>query len=124
MQIMLMIALMSLLAQTDAKAQVIAAVGASAMLATMAANWFAPAAPSPWLWGGPILVALVGYVSCYFHPDGLAVGRTSGYFAALARPLPLDYASVGVAGSLLGYWTSSRWHHRAGLPAAASEKRV
>ena len=29
----------------------------------------------------------------------------------LGRPLPVDYASVGVAGSLLGYWTSRRWHH-------------
>jgi len=57
---------------------------------------------------------VIGYVSCYFRPDGIEVGRTSGYFAALARPLPLDYASVGVAGSLMGYWISSRWHHRAG----------
>lgn len=113
MQVLLMIALMSLLAQTDSKSQAMAAVGASAMLAAMAANWFAPASPSPWLWAGPFVVGLIGYLSCYFKPEGIEVGRTSGYFAALARPLPLDYASIGVAGALLGYWTSSRWHQRA-----------
>jgi hypothetical protein len=127
MQVLLMIALMSVLAQTDSKAQAMAAVGASALLASLAANWFAAASPSPWLWAGPIIVALVGYISCYFHPAGMEVGRTSGYFAALARPLPLDYASVGVAGSLLGYWTSTRWHQRAGAGGAATttqEKNV
>ena len=41
------------------------------------------------------------------------VGDVRGYAPALARPLPLDYASAGVAGSLLGYWTGRRWQkHR------------
>jgi hypothetical protein len=31
-------------------------------------------------------------------------GRVTGVFAPLARPLPLDYASFGTAGALLGYW--------------------
>jgi hypothetical protein len=29
----------------------------------------------------------------------------------LARPLPLDYAGSGVAGSIVGYWVSRRWQH-------------
>ena len=119
-QVLLMIALMSLLAQSDAKGQAVCAVAASALLATLAANWFAPASPSPWLWAGPIIVGVVGYVSCYFRPTGIEIGRTGGYFAALARPLPLDYASVGVAASMLGYWMSHDWHERSrAAPAAA-----
>jgi hypothetical protein len=120
-QVLLMIALMSLLAQSDAKGQAMCAVAASALLATLAANWFAPASPSPWLWAGPIIVGAIGYVSCYFRPTGIEIGRTGGYFAALARPLPLDYASVGVAAAMLGYWMSHDWHERARSAPASDD---
>jgi hypothetical protein len=123
-QVLLMIALMSLLAQSDSKAQAICAVAVSALLATLAANRFAPASPSPWLWAGPIIVGMIGYISCYFRPAGMEVGRTSGYFAALARPLPLDYASIGVAASMLGYWMSQGWHARARATPTADSPTV
>ena len=29
--------------------------------------------------------------------------------AALARPLPLDYAAAGPIGALIAYWTSMKW---------------
>lgn len=117
-QVLLMIALMSLLAQSDSKAQATCAVAASALVATLVANWFAPVNASPWLWAGPLVVGLIGYVSCYFRPGAIEVGRTGGYFAALARPLPLDYASLGVAASMVGYWMSRGWHERAhAIPA-------
>ena len=34
-----------------------------------------------------------------------------GILPALARPLPLDYATAGTAGALMGYWTSRKWQH-------------
>ncbi len=106
MQVLLMIALMSLLCRSDTKVQAFASVGVASLVATLGAQWFSPVSPSPWLWTGPLVVALVGYISCYFSSAGMELGRTSGYFAALARPLPLDYASAGVAGALMGYWMS------------------
>jgi hypothetical protein len=105
--------LMLLLCKSDDKAQCLAAVGISALLASMAAHWFAPAAPSPWVWTGPLLVGMIGYLIAYFRARGIEIGRIDGPFAALARPLPLDYASLGVAGAMMGYWTAARWH-RAG----------
>ena len=36
-------------------------------------------------------------------------GRGAGALAALGRPLPLDYASLGPAGAILGYWISRGW---------------
>ena len=39
------------------------------------------------------------------------IGLSRGsLLAPLSRPLPLDYASVGPAGALIGYWMSRRWH--------------
>jgi hypothetical protein len=32
-----------------------------------------------------------------------------GPFAGLVRPLPLDYASAGPAGAILGHWMSRKW---------------
>jgi hypothetical protein len=110
MHILVMIALMTLLAQSDRKAQALASVAISSVLASLLANWFAPASPGIWFWASPLFVGLLGYVAGFFSPAGLEIGRTSGYFAALARPLPLDYASLGTAGAILGYWISSRWH--------------
>lgn len=109
---MLMIGLMSLLCRSDDKGQVLASVGLSSFVAALGAQWFSPVSPSPWLFSGTFIVALVGYISCYFTPAGIVTGRTSGYFAALARPLPLDYASAGVAGALLGYWMGVRRERR------------
>ena len=119
LHVLLMVALTSLLAQTDSKAQAMCAVAASALLAALVANWFAPVSSSPWLWAGPIIVGVIGYVSCYFRPGAIEIGRPGGYFAALARPLPLDYASVGVAASMLGHWMSRGWHERERAAPAA-----
>jgi hypothetical protein len=103
---------MSLLSRTDAKLQTLASVGISSLLAAIGAQYFSPVNASPWLWAGPFIVAVIGYLSSYFSPAGFETGRVSGYFAALARPLPLDYASSGVAGALLGYWSGLKRHAR------------
>ena len=45
---------------------------------------------------------------------GVAIGRPGfggGFLAGLARPLPLDYAGVGTAAALLGYWVRRKSLH-------------
>ena len=50
-----------LLAQSDAKSQVLVAVGLSACAASAATTyWFYPTVDAIWLWIGPLIVALVG----------------------------------------------------------------
>jgi hypothetical protein len=113
--------LVLLLAQTDEKAQVIAAVGVASMLGTMAAHSLFPVSPSAWYWVGPLAVGLIGYGFAYVNADGTwTIGQVSGHFAPLGRPLPLDYAGAGTAGSLLGYWTSRRWQYTKEAEAAAA----
>jgi hypothetical protein len=108
--IIIMSMLMMILCQSDQKAQVLASVLISAMLASMGAHQFVATSPSIWFWSGPLAVALLGYVGTYFSPSGWNIGVARGVFAPLARPQPLDYASWGVAGAIMGYWISRRWH--------------
>jgi hypothetical protein len=105
---------MFLIAQTDAKAQVLAAVGISSFLGACAAYYMYPISPSPWLWTGPLVVGCVGYILAYFEvspADSIwQTGHLTQTLAPLARPLPIDYATFGPAGAILGYWLSRRWH--------------
>jgi hypothetical protein len=105
-----MAVLLFFLCATQDKPQVIATVFASGMLATMAAHQFVPMRPGAWFWMSPLLVGMLGYVSSYFGTPSIDLGEPGGYLAPLARPLPIDYATAGVAGSLIGYWISRRWH--------------
>jgi hypothetical protein len=108
-QIVVTTVLLLLLAQTDQKRQVLAAVGVSSFIGTIAAYFAAPTQPSVWYWIGPIIIAVLGYLATMVAPGGLEIGDPRGPLANLARPLPIDYASVGTAGSILGYWMSRRW---------------
>jgi hypothetical protein len=108
-QIAVMTVGMLLLAQSDAKAQVLMAVGVSAFVGALAVYSVFPVRPSIWFWIGPLFVGAAGYLFAYYNPDGLTLGETRGMLGALARPLPLDYASLGPAGALLGYWMSRKW---------------
>ena len=110
-QVIGMIFLLAVLAQTDGKAQVGWAVVISSLLATLLAHSLFPARPSIWFWSGPFVVALIGYVVAWFGPGPLIGGEVGGYLPQLARPLPLDYAALGTAGALMGYWTSRGWQH-------------
>jgi hypothetical protein len=101
-----MMAMMILLCRSDAKAQSLASVGISAAVAAAVAVQLVKVRSSFWLWIGPLAVALFGYIFASFHAEGLEVGVLHGPLAALARPLPLDYASAGPAGAILGYWMS------------------
>lgn len=104
-----MIVAMSLLCQSDAKAQVLCSVALSAFVGATIAHTLFPVRPGAWYWGGALLVAAVGYIVAYVWPDGWRIGLVGGQFAALARPLPLDYASAAPAGAILGYWISRQW---------------
>lgn len=104
-----MIVGMTILSRSDAKAQVLAAVGISSFLGTLGATALVPARPSAWYWAGPLVVGLIGYVFSFVRPAGIEIGQAYNYLGALARPLPLDYASFGVAGALLGYWSTRSW---------------
>jgi hypothetical protein len=96
---------MMFLCQSEAKNQSLAAVGISSFLATLVAYKYAPVRPSIWYWSGPLIVGLIGYTLAAMGQDAnLAIGSPSGTFAAIARPLPIDYASAGPAGAILGYW--------------------
>jgi hypothetical protein len=104
---------MMLLAESDRKAQVILAVAISSFLGTITAYYFIPTRPSAWYWAAPILVGVIGYGFQYFgNADGWQIGEVRGALAGLARPLPIDYAGAGVAGSVYGYWLSRRWQHQ------------
>ena len=65
---------------------------------------------SAWFWAGPAVVGVAGYVLNYFYNAAGApnvTGHLFGLFAPLSRPLPLDYASAGTVGALLGYWVTT-----------------
>jgi len=108
---------------------VLAAVFVASLLATLLAYSFAPVRPSVWFWMGPLVVGVIGYASGYVNwgrggPSLWKAGLASGFFAPLARPLPLDYASLGPAGAILGYWVSRGWQRAKELEAEAGAERA
>lgn len=105
-QVIVMLLSMLVLAQSDKKMQVLAAVGISAWLGTIASHALFPVRPSIWFWIGPMWVGLIGYLLAFASPEGFNLGYISGTYAALARPLPLDYAGIGTAAAIFGYWSS------------------
>jgi len=127
-----MAVLMMILCRSGERAQVFFAVGISAYVAIWITHAFIPTRPAAWFWAAPILCGVVGYLWAAFGstPTRLAIGEPGGFLAPLARPLPLDYASVGVAAAAWRY-VQSRTHqmHRtieaqrepaAGAPAGAA----
>ena len=117
-QAAIMALVVMILAQTDHKKQVLlsAFVGAFAGTA-VAEHYFRRENAGEWFWMGPLVVGLLGYLgaAAFGSAASAMTGHITGPLAALARPLPLDYASFGVAGALLGYWAAAdhAWLHRA-----------
>ena len=106
-QILVMGVLVYFLAASDRKFQVIAAIGVASFLGTLAAHSMYRVHPSHWFWTGPFVVGAAGYIWAWSQSGDYLVGSAAN---PLARALPLDYASVGVAGSIVAYWMSRRWH--------------
>jgi hypothetical protein len=97
-----------ILARSEDKKQVLAAVAIGSFFAAFLPYWQPGARPSVWYWAGPLAVGLAGYLLAFIAPPpGTDIGRPgypAGFLAALVRPLPLDYASIGTTMALLGYW--------------------
>ena len=97
-----------LAAATDAKSQVLVAVFLGGLLGTVLAEMYArkngARGVTEWFWLAPLIVGAFGYLIAYFTSTTWAIGDPGDGLARLARPLPLDYASAGCAGALLGYW--------------------
>ena len=115
---------MSLLCRTDERMQVTGTLAASAFIAALCTVRFIPAMPSVYFWLAPFGVGVVSYVvTALTGKSMLLIGEPTGSLAALARALPLDYASAGVAGALYGYWVGRTMipaDDRLPAPAAAA----
>jgi hypothetical protein len=109
--VLLMAMFLWLFAASDRKGQCILAVAISSFLATVMTYAVLPVHPSYWYWPATFIVGAIGYLFAYSgNAVGWQIGQIQGgWTVALARPLPLDYASVGVAASLFAYWAGRRW---------------
>lgn len=105
---------MMILCQSSDSGQAVWAVLLSALGASWCAFRFIPVAPAVWYWSGPLLCGVVGYLYTFqFGGQTANIGLPRALLGAVSRPSPLDFASVGVAGAMLGYWIGRRQkHHR------------
>jgi hypothetical protein len=103
------------LAMSDQPAQAIMAVGVGALVGSLISYMSFPLEHDIWFWMGPLLTGVFGYLMAWHDPAGIQVGLIGfprgPMLGALARPIPLAYASAGPAGALLGLWTARSWHH-------------
>lgn len=106
-------------AQTDAKKQVLAAVGIAGFVgAAVAYSTFS--VRSAWVYAAaPLIVGIVGYLLALVMPGEWLIGHTG---QPLAYALPLDYASTGLAGALLGYWTACQWKQEGAAPGPSGRR--
>jgi len=98
-----------LLSRSTAKQQALAAVGISAFAGAALSASFFPVPRRSWCWLPPMVVGMIGYAAAYRSMSGAPSPELGGALAALAYPLPLDYASAGPAGAVLGYWMARNW---------------
>jgi hypothetical protein len=90
---------------TDGKKQVLVSTFLAGFTGTAMAEWLVPdRKASAWYWMAPLAVGLLGYILASMNATNFTTGYAIGTFANLAHPLPLDYASSGIAGTLLGFW--------------------
>lgn len=107
--LVLYMVLLMILAQTDRKAQVIAATLAGGFLSTIIAHFILPVKPSNWYFAAPLVGGVIGNLLVYtIDPSGWELGLSRSWASPLARALPIDHFSCGIAGSILGYWASRR----------------
>lgn len=109
-QAVVMVCLLTILCPSSQKGQALGMAGLSGMLASLFVYQMYKVRSSFWYLCGTMLAGLLAYLyTGLFSPTGAAIGVTTGWVAGAARPLPLDYASLGVAGAIFGYWTSQVW---------------
>ena len=106
-QVVVMLVLVALLVATDAKKQTLIGVFVAGAISAAIAESVSPTRNAPrWYWLGSLVVGLVGYLIANTHPDVWITGFADGGLANLAHAMPLDLASAGIAGTLLGYWAA------------------
>jgi len=101
------VALLFLLQQSDDRGQVVFAVSASFFLAMLAANQAAPGPFAPAAVLLPPIVATIVYAldgRTLYPPTPQGWANVKPY----AMAMPLDWATFGLAGALLGFRTSAR----------------
>ena len=104
-QFLIMCVIVLLLTPTESKKQVLVSLFVAGFAATSLSEYFFPSRKAGrWYWIAPLAVGAIGYLLAYFNAPQWTIGDPSGAFAALARPLPLDYASAAMAGTILGFW--------------------
>ncbi len=117
--------LVMLFAESESKQQVMAAIFIASFAGSAIAHTSSPTGPRSWYWLPPLVVGLFGFLLAYFFPPtGLSTADFRGSFAGLYRPMPLDYASMGPAGAIIGHWMSRRWQRdrtASQTPSAPSE---
>ena len=96
-----------LLGSSDSKGQAVAAVGIASVVGTLAADNALPVGLTPLAVIAPFIAAIIGYAWASLNPTGTNPANP------LATALPLDYASFGVAGSMLAHWISQQWRDEA-----------
>lgn len=103
--------MLMILCQSSDKGQTLAGVCLGAMLSAMFMHQTYVVRGAIWYIAGTMLAGAVAYVfTGLFSPSGFEIGEVRGLLAGAARPLPLHYASLGVAGTIFGYWSSTVWH--------------
>jgi len=106
----LIVVLTSLLAQSDDKGQVLASVLVASLVGVIGGHALFPTRGSVWFWTAPLLASIFGYAHAAYTATP-SVYLTGLAPTNLSRALPLDFASVGCAGAIFGYWTARRWKH-------------
>jgi len=101
------VVLVWLLAASDSKGQALAAVGIASMIGTLIADNALPVGLTPLAVIAPFVAAIIGYAWASVNAGGTDVANP------LANALPLDYASFGVAGTMLAHWISQQWRDEA-----------
>jgi len=101
------VVLVWLFGASDDKGQALAAVGFASLLATLLADNALPVGLTPLAVIAPFVAALIGYAWASVNGSGTDVANP------LATALPLDYASFGVAGTMLAHWISQQWRDEA-----------
>ena len=109
-QVIAMALLMLLLTRSDNKKQVMCALVAASLVASVGADQMFPTSSAAAAIVAPFVVAIAGYAWAVRSPGQWIIGIPAN---ALANAAPLDYASLGVASSIFGHWVSRQWHESA-----------
>ncbi len=102
-----------------ARGQVIASVFFGLYLGAMLARYFTGLDQVRYYMIAPLIVALIGFVLGYLQVNmSWADGALADYAKlattpphALARPLPIEYVAVGLAGTITGFWSGEKVEH-------------